>query len=129
MLIGCLYLPNGNPQPGSKFDYKLAWFEQLIDQAAALFATEVPVVLADGYNVRADRFGQLLDQDMEAGRTDPPEVPSRLPAPDRTSVVGADRTLHPDQPMYTSWDYTHDQRPRDGGLRLDHLLLNLASTR
>ena len=51
ILIGCLYLPNGNPQPGPKFDYKLAWFERLIAHAATLVASNLPVVLAGDYNV------------------------------------------------------------------------------
>ena len=51
VLIGCLYLPNGNPQPGPKFAYKLAWFERLIAHAAELLAADLPVVLAGDYNV------------------------------------------------------------------------------
>ena len=56
VLVGCLYLPNGNPQPGPKFDYKLAWFERLIAHAATLFATDAPVVLAGDFNVVPTEF-------------------------------------------------------------------------
>ena len=124
VLIGCLYLPNGNPQPGPKFAYKLRWFDRLIAHAATLHATGLPVVLAgdynvvptdaDIYNVRSWRTNALLQPQprtawrrlLDAGWTD------------------ALRTQHPDTPMYTFWDYMRDAWPRDAGMRLDHLLLS-----
>ena len=124
LLIGCIYLPNGNPQPGPKFAYKLAWFEHLIEHAAGLINMGIPVVLAGDYNVvptEADiyptkswakdallqpasraAFRRLLDQ----GWTD------------------AIRARHPTGPVYTFWDYKRERWPRDAGLRLDHLLLS-----
>jgi len=124
VLIGCLYLPNGNPQPGPKFDYKLAWFERLIAHAATLQASGVPVVLAGDYNVvptDADiyptkswsRDALLQPQSRAAFR--------RLLDQGWTDAI---RARHPTGPIYTFWDYKHTSWPRDAGLRLDHILLS-----
>ena len=124
VLIGCIYLPNGNPQAGPKFDYKLAWFERLIERAAALFATDAPVILAGDYNV--------VPTDFDIYRTRSYAKHALLqPAPRacyrrllEQGWTDALRTLHPDAPMFTFWDYVRERWPRDAGLRLDHLLLN-----
>jgi len=124
VLVGCLYLPNGNPQPGPKFDYKLAWFERLIAHAATLVDCGQPVVLAGDYNVvptdediynpRSWRRDALLQpESREAWR--------RLQAQGWTDAL---RTLHPDARIYTFWDYFRQHFARDAGLRIDHLLLN-----
>ncbi len=124
VLIACLYLPNGNPQPGPKFDYKLAWFDRLIAGAAEIWATGVPAVLAGDYNVVP------TDQDIYPTRSwakDALLQPQSRAAFQRLLGQGwtdAIRTLHPAAPMYTFWDYKRDRWRRDAGLRLDHLLLS-----
>ena len=123
VLIGCLYLPNGNPQPGPKFVYKLAWFERLIAHAAALHATGLPVVLAGDYNVVP------TDADIYASKSwlkDALLQPQCRTAFRRLLDQGwtdAIRARHPSGPVYTFWDYKRDRWPRDAGLRLDHILL------
>jgi exodeoxyribonuclease-3 len=124
VLVGCIYLPNGNPRPGPKFDYKLAWFERLITHAETLFGTGAPVVLAgdlnvvptdfDIYNTRSWLKNALL---QPASR----ECFQRLLDGGWTDAL---RTLHPDKPMFTFWEYFRESWARDAGLRLDHFLLN-----
>ncbi len=124
VLIGCIYLPNGNPQPGPKFDYKLAWFERLIAYAAEIWATGVPAVLAGDYNVVP------TDQDIyptTSWANDALLQPESRAAFRRLLDQGwtdAIRTLCPAEPMYTFWHYQQDRWPRNAGLRLDHLLLS-----
>jgi exodeoxyribonuclease III len=124
VLVACIYLPNGNPQPGPKFDYKLAWFERLIAYAAELHATGVPAVLAGDYNVVP------TDQDIYPTRSwanDALLQPASRAAFRRLLDQGwtdTVRTLHPAAPMYTFWDYKRDRWRRDAGLRLDHLLVS-----
>jgi exodeoxyribonuclease-3 len=124
MLIGCLYLPNGNPQPGPKFDYKLAWFERLIDYAATLFASGHPVVLAgdfnviptdeDIYNTRSWKKDALLQPESR-------ECYARLLQQGWTDAL---RSTHPDERIYTFWDYFREHWKTNSGLRIDHLLLS-----
>ena len=124
VLIACIYLPNGNPQPGPRFDYKLAWFERLIAYAAELYATGVPAVLAGDYNVVP------TDQDIyptKSWANDALLQPASRAAFRRLLDQGwtdAVRTLHPSEPMYTFWDYKWQRWQRNAGLRLDHLLLS-----
>jgi len=124
VLIASLYLPNGNPQPGPKFDYKLAWFERLLTHAASLLAAQVPVVLAGDYNVvptPADIYPtRSLDQNaliQPASR----QAFARLLAQGWTDAL---RHLHPTGPLWTFWDYERQRWPADKGMRLDHLLLS-----
>jgi exodeoxyribonuclease-3 len=124
VLIACLYLPNGNPQPGPKFDYKLRWFERLIGHAAGLLAAEVPVVLAGDYNVVP------TDADIYPTRSwarDALLHPQSRAAFGRLLGQGwidALRRVYPDGPLYTFWDYKRDSWARNAGLRLDHILLS-----
>jgi exodeoxyribonuclease-3 len=124
VLIACIYLPNGNPQPGPKFDYKLAWFDRLIGYAAEIWATGVPAVLAGDYNVVP------TDKDIYPTKSwakDALLQPESRAAFQRLLDQGwtdAIRTLHPCEPMYTFWDYKRDRWRRDAGLRLDYLLLS-----
>jgi len=124
ILVGCLYLPNGNPQPGPKFDYKLRWFDRLAAHASSLLAEKVPVVLAGDYNVAPtpediyptrswDKDALVQPKSREAFR--------QLVAQGWTDAL---RTLHPEERLYSFWDYKRDRWPRDAGLRLDHLLLS-----
>lgn len=124
ILIGCLYLPNGNPQPGPKFDYKLAWFERLLERAAALLASGQPTVLAGDYNVIPT---DLDVYDTKALRKDALLQPESRAAYERLLAQGwtdALRMLHPDQRIYTFWDFFRNHFQRDAGLRIDHLLLS-----
>jgi exodeoxyribonuclease-3 len=124
VLIGCIYLPNGNPQPGPKFAYKLAWFERLIAHAAALHATGLPVVLAGDFNVVP------TDADIyptKSWANDALLQPKSRAAFRRLLGQGwtdAIRARHPTGPIYTFWDYKRDRWRRDAGLRLDHILLS-----
>jgi exodeoxyribonuclease-3 len=124
VLIACIYLPNGNPQPGPKFDYKLAWFERLIRHAETLFDIDAPVVLAGDFNVVP------TDSDIYPTKSwarDALVQPAPRACYRRILEQGwtdAIRALHPEQPMYTFWHYLRNRWPRDAGLRIDHLLLN-----
>ncbi|MDN3921453.1 exodeoxyribonuclease III [Roseateles violae] len=130
-LIACLYLPNGNPQPGPKFDYKLAWFERLIAQAAAYVARQEPVVLAGDYNVvPSDEVADIYNP--RSWLKDALLQPQSRAAYRRLldqGWVDAIAQQHPGQPMYTFWDYFRQRWPRNAGLRIDHLLLNAAAAR
>ncbi len=124
VLIGCLYLPNGNPQPGPRFEYKLAWFERLIEYAAELRAAGVPVVLAGDYNVvptDADIYSLRSWRANALVQPAPREAFSRLLAAGWTDAV---RTRRPTGPVYTFWDYKRTSFERDAGMRIDHLLLS-----
>ena len=123
-LVASIYLPNGNPQPGPKFDYKLAWFERLIAHAESLYALKAPVVLAGDFNVVP------TDQDIYPSRS---WAKDALLQPESRACfrrlldqgwVDAIRVCHPKEPMYTFWDYKRDRWRRDAGLRIDFLLLN-----
>ncbi len=124
ILIACLYLPNGNPQPGPKFDYKLAWFERLIAYAAELDAAKIPVLLVGDYNVvptDADIYALRSWKNNALVQPAPRAAYARLLAQGWTDAI---HTLHPDEPMYTFWDYMRDAWGRNAGMRLDHLLLS-----
>lgn len=124
IIIGCIYLPNGNPAPGVKFDYKLAWFEALLRYAAALLAQNVPVVLAGDYNVMPTDLDVYKPESWRGDALFRPEVRdayARLIAQGWTDAI---RTLHPDERIYTFWDYFRNAFGRNAGLRIDHLLLS-----
>jgi exodeoxyribonuclease-3 len=124
ILIGCLYLPNGNPAPGPKFDYKLRWFDRFIAYAAELLAQERPVVLAGDYNV----IPTEIDADNpERWRGDALFFPESRAAFQRLSAQGwtdAMRTVYPTDHIYTYWDYFRGAFSRNAGIRIDHLLLS-----
>ena len=124
VLVGCLYLPNGNPQPGPKFDYKLAWFERLIAHAATLFATDAPVVLAGDFNVVPTEFDIYPTKSWSKDALVQPASRACYARLLEQGWTDAIRTLHPQAPMYTFWHYLRNRWPRDAGLRIDHLLLN-----
>ena len=126
VLVASIYLPNGNPQPGPKFDYKLAWFERLLQRAGELFASGLPVVLAGDYNVVPtddvkDVYSIRSWHDDALLQPAPREAWRRLLAQGWTDAI---RQLHPDAPVYTFWDYMRNRWARDAGLRIDHLLLS-----
>jgi exodeoxyribonuclease III len=126
VLVGCIYLPNGNPAPGPKFDYKLAWFERLQAHAQSLLDAKVPAVLAGDYNVMPtdiDVYAPERWRDDALFRPEVREAFAKLVAQGWTDAV---RTLHPDKRIYTFWKYWRNSFGRDAGLRIDHFLLSPA---
>jgi len=124
ILVASLYLPNGNPAPGPKFDYKLRWFERLISRAAELMALERPVVLAGDFNVMPTDLDVYAPERWREDALFRPEVRSAFHRLVEQGWVDALRTLHPDERIYTFWDYFRNAFARDAGLRIDHLLLS-----
>ena len=126
VVVASLYLPNGNPQPGPKFDYKLAWFERLIDHAKALCKSSRPVVLAGDYNVVPTDFDIYNPRSWKKDALLQPgsrEYYQRLLA---QGWVDSIRAHHPEERIYTFWDYFRQHWQSNSGLRIDHLLVNSA---
>jgi exodeoxyribonuclease III len=124
MIIGCLYLPNGNPKPGPKFDYKMRWIGRFEVLAAELVGTKAPVVLAGDYNIiptDADVYKpeRWLDDALFA-----PEAKAAYFRILKQGWTDALRKLYPDERLFTFWDYFRNAFARDAGLRIDHFLLN-----
>ena len=129
IIVGCVYLPNGNPAPGPKFDYKLRWFDRLIAHAGELFATQKPVVLCGDFNVMPTELDVYKPERWVDDALFRPEVRaaySRLLAQGWTDAL---RSLHPGERIYTFWDYFRNAYGRNAGLRIDHLLLSPAVSR
>ena len=124
VLIASLYAPNGNPQPGPKFAYKLAWTDRLLAHAADLFAAGVPVVLAGDYNVVPSDRDIYPTKSYDKDALLQPETRARFAQLLEQGWRDAVRSLHPDAPIYTYWSYLRNRWPRDAGLRIDHLLLS-----
>jgi exodeoxyribonuclease III len=124
ILVGCLYLPNGNPQPGPKFDYKLAWFERLIRHAHSLYDCGGPVILAGDYNVVPTDFDIYNPRSWLKDALLQPESRECYQTLLAQGWVDALRTRHPEERVYTFWDYFRQSWARNAGLRIDHLLLN-----
>ncbi len=124
VLIGCLYLPNGNPAPGPKLDYKLRWFTRLAEHASSLLATGAPVVLAGDYNVMPTELDVYKPERWVDDALFRPEVRAAFRGVTDQGWVDAIRALHPKERIYTFWDYFRNAWARDAGLRLDHLLLS-----
>lgn len=122
MLIGCLYLPNGNPQPGPKFDYKLAWFERLIEHSATLLA--LPAVLAGDYNVVPTPADMRPSRSMANNALVQPQSRAAFARMLELGWTDALRTRFPGEAPFTFWGYLHERWTRDQGLRIDHLLLS-----
>lgn len=122
--IGCLYLPNGNPAPGPKFDYKLGWFKRLQAHAKDLLATKKPVVLTGDYNVMPTEIDVYKPErwvDDALFRPETREAFKTLAAQGWTDAI---RKLYPTETIYTFWDYFRDAYSRNAGLRIDHFLLS-----
>ena len=124
VLVGALYAPNGNPQPGPKFDYKLAWLDRLIRHAAGLYASGVPVVLAGDYNVVPTGRDIYETRSYDDDALVQPESRAAFRRLLDQGWVDAIRARHPAETIYTYWDYMRKRWERNAGLRIDHLLLN-----
>lgn len=122
--IASLYLPNGNPAPGDKFDYKLRWMRRLIAHAKNLLATELPVVLGGDYNVCPTDDDVYDPIDWQADALCRPESRALFRELCHLGWTDAFRALHAEPHRYTFWDYQAGAWPRDLGLRIDHLLLS-----
>jgi exodeoxyribonuclease-3 len=124
ILIASIYLPNGNPQLGPKFDYKLAWFERLIQHADILIKAGVPVVLAGDYNVVPTPEDMYPTRSLDNNALVQPasrQAFARLLAQGWTDTL---RTRYPKGPLWTFWAYERDRWRADKGMRLDHILLS-----
>ena len=126
ILIGGLYLPNGNPKPGPKFEYKLRWFERLLEHAADLLASGLPVMLAGDFNVMPTDLDVYKPERWLKDALFAPEARAAYAQLLDQGWTDALRTIHPDERIYTFWDYFRNAYARDAGLRIDHLLLSPA---
>lgn len=124
ILIASIYAPNGNPQPGPKFDYKLAWLERLRKHATALRKSGAPIVLAGDFNVAPTDLDIYPTKSWDDDALIQPESRSAFRRLVGRSWTDAVRHLHPDERIYTFWHYRRMRWQRDAGLRLDHLLLS-----
>jgi exodeoxyribonuclease-3 len=124
VLIACLYAPNGNPQPGPKFDYKLAWHERLRLHATTLRKTGAPIVLAGDYNVAPTDLDIYPTMSYADNALIQPESRAAFKKLVGRSWTDALRVKYPDERVYTFWDYKRQRWPRDAGLRLDHFVLS-----
>jgi exodeoxyribonuclease-3 len=127
LLIGCLYLPNGNPAPGPKFDYKLNWFDRFALRAASLVNKKTPVILAGDYNVMPTELDVYKPERWVDDALFRPEVRAAFQNIIAQGWTDALRHLHPGETIYTFWDYFRNAYGRNAGLRIDHLLVNPAA--
>jgi exodeoxyribonuclease-3 len=124
LMVACLYLPNGNPAPGPKFDYKLKWFDRLIARGEELVASKKPVIMAGDYNVMPTELDVYKPERWVDDALFRPETRAAFAKLVGQGWTDALRTMHPDEKIYTFWDYFRNAFGRDAGLRIDHLLLN-----
>jgi exodeoxyribonuclease III len=124
LLVGCLYLPNGNPAPGPKFEYKLRWFERLKTHAASLLRADIPVVLAGDFNVMPTDLDVYKPERWVDDALFRPEVRTAYRQLLEQGWTDALRKMHPEERIYTFWDYLRNAYGRNAGLRIDHLLLS-----
>jgi len=126
LLICCLYLPNGNPAPGPKFDYKLKWFARLQQQAAMLLQKQLPAILIGDFNVMPTDLDVYKPERWVDDALFRPETRAAFHELVAQGWTDAIRTLYPNEKIYTFWDYFRNAYGRDAGLRIDHLLLSPA---
>jgi len=124
LLVACLYLPNGNPQPGPKFEYKLAWFQRLIKHARSLWKSGHPVVLAGDFNVVPTDFDIYNTRSWKKDALLQPESRSAYQKLLAQGWTDALRYKHAEEKIYTFWDYFRNHWQTNSGLRIDHLLLS-----
>ncbi|TWB04144.1 exodeoxyribonuclease III [Bradyrhizobium stylosanthis] len=126
IIVTSIYLPNGNPQPGPKFDYKLDWFARLRRHAKTFIKQDLPVVLAGDYNVAPTGIDIYPTRSWDKDALIQPKSRAAFASLAEQGWCDAIRELHPEKRIYTFWDYKRNRWPRDAGLRLDHLLLSPA---
>ena len=126
IIVTSIYLPNGNPQPGPKFDNKLAWFKRLRLHAAKFLKQDIPVVLAGDYNVAPAELDIYPTRSWDKDALIQPKSRAAFKSLVAQGWCDAIREKHPSKPIFTFWDYKRNRWPRDAGLRLDHLLLSPA---
>lgn len=124
LLVCCLYLPNGNPAPGPKFDYKLQWFDRLISHAQTLIETGAPVLLVGDFNVMPTDLDVYKPERWTDDALFRPEVRDAFHRLVAQGWLDAIRERHPEERVYTFWDYFRNAWQRNAGLRIDHLLLS-----
>jgi len=124
MIIACLYLPNGNPYPGPKFEYKLNWFKRFNSHARKLLAHDLPVILTGDYNVMPTELDVYKPEKYIEDALFRKEVRAEFQRLLKQGWTDAIRKLYPNQRIYTFWDYLRNAWGRDAGLRLDHFLLS-----
>jgi exodeoxyribonuclease-3 len=124
IVFACIYAPNGNPQPGPKFDYKLAWMKRLHRHAGALFKSGAPVIIAGDFNVAPTPLDIYPTQSWNKDALIQPASRTAYAKLLKQGWTDAIRTLHPDERFYTFWTYWRNRYERDDGLRLDHFLLS-----
>ena len=124
LTIGGLYLPNGNPAPGPKFDYKLRWFDRLITHAAGLLAADKPVLLTGDFNVMPTELDVYKPESWVDDALFRPETRAAFAKLTAQGWTDAIRTLYPNEKIYTFWDYFRNAFARNAGLRIDHFLLS-----
>lgn len=124
IIIGCLYLPNGNPAPGPKFDYKLRWFERLTEHAAELIASDVPVILTGDYNVIPTELDAYKPERWVNDALFRPETRAAFETLTEQGWTDAIRKLYPEKVIYTYFDYFRNAYARNAGMRIDHFLLS-----
>ncbi|KQX38951.1 exodeoxyribonuclease III [Devosia sp. Root436] len=129
VLVACLYAPNGNPQPGPKFTYKLDWMRRFLTHAEGLWDTGLPVVLAGDYNIVPEPRDIYETKSYRDNALVQPESRALFAALLAQGWTDAIRKTHPDETVYTFWDYMRNRWPRNAGLRLDHLLLSKSLAR
>ena len=122
--VASIYLPNGNPQPGPKFDYKLRWFDRLIARATELMALEIPVVLAGDYNVIPTDADIANPKSMMDDALMQPESRAAFRRLSALGLTDALEAKHPKGRLWTFWDYQAGAWQRDAGFRIDHLMLS-----
>ena len=124
VIVASIYAPNGNPQPGPKFDYKLDWLKRLSLHGAKLLKQGLPVVLAGDYNIAPAPMDIYPTRSWDKNALVQPKSRAAFAALVAQGWTDAIRNLHPSKPMFTFWDYKRDRWRRDAGLRLDHLLIS-----
>jgi exodeoxyribonuclease III len=124
ILVGNLYAPNGNPQPGPKFDYKLAWLDRLKEHAQALLDAQVPAMLIGDFNVIPTEQDVYKPERWAKDALFAPEAREKYREMVAQGWADAIRRLHPDERIYTFWHYWRNSFPRDAGIRIDHALLS-----
>lgn len=122
VIVACLYAPNGNPKPGPKFEYKLAWLKRLRTHARFLHTTGLPIILAGDFNVAPTDLDLYPTTSWNDDALVDPEARALMKSLIGRSWLDCLRSQHPDEPIYTFWDYRRLRFERNAGLRIDHIL-------